>query len=242
MADSQSSQSSQPAQKSQQASMQEIISKQKEQCVFCKIVAGEIPSTKVYEDDKVIAVMDINPAADGHVLLMPKEHYPLLPWVPRDVFRHLFKTSKYLGRAIEDAFGVKADIFIANGGVAGQQSTHFMIHVLPAVKAINAEGKAEVEDNFVAQIKAVLSQNIGLALQKVVEQDPIEAKFLAIKEEQKDTIIKLFNSNPEFRDLILNNPELVKQKIETDPNFKELFKGINVDALSLKLKDMVSKK
>jgi hypothetical protein len=55
----------------QPQSMEEVIAQQKEQCVFCKIISGEIPTEKVYEDDQILAIMDINPATDGHILLMP---------------------------------------------------------------------------------------------------------------------------------------------------------------------------
>ncbi|MBU1975071.1 MAG: HIT domain-containing protein [Nanoarchaeota archaeon] len=105
---------------------------QKENCIFCKIIKGEIPSTKVFEDDKIIGILDINPAAKGHVLVMPKEHYPVLPAVPPAIQEHMFKTLKYLVKGVrEGGVSAAASVFIANGAVAGQQSPHFLFHIIP---------------------------------------------------------------------------------------------------------------
>ena len=60
-------------------SPEQIMELQKQKCPFCQIVAGKIPSKTIYEDDKVLAILDINPIAKGHVLVMPKEHYPIMP-------------------------------------------------------------------------------------------------------------------------------------------------------------------
>lgn len=111
---------------------QKAIDAQKEQCPFCKIIKGDIPSKKVWEDEKVIAILDINPAAKGHVLLMPKEHYPIMPLIPPETFEHLFLKTKQLSAAMKEgllSFG--NTIFIANGYAAGQQSSHFMLHIIP---------------------------------------------------------------------------------------------------------------
>ena len=66
-------------------SPEELKELQKQQCIFCQIIDGKVNSKKVYEDDKCLAILDINPSNPGHVLLMPKEHYPLMPLIPQDV-------------------------------------------------------------------------------------------------------------------------------------------------------------
>jgi histidine triad (HIT) family protein len=101
-------------------------------CPFCKIVSGEYPSKKVYEDDKVMCVLDINPATKGHCLLFPKNHHFILPQLPPDEFRHISYAAWKLSKAVRSAmFASKSTIFVANGGAAGQQVGHFMMHIFP---------------------------------------------------------------------------------------------------------------
>ncbi len=111
--------------------IQSQLDEQKKNCVFCKIISGQTTSHKLYEDDTVIAILDINPAAKGHVLIVPKEHYPILPYLPPETFQHVFGLLGPLAGALKKcmlASGVA--VFIANGGAAGQQSPHFLIHLI----------------------------------------------------------------------------------------------------------------
>ncbi len=111
---------------------QQQLEQQKIQCPFCKIIKGDIPSKKIYEDDKLLGILDINPLTDGHILLMPKEHYPIMPLVPENTFERLFVLTKRLSRIVKSVFEKSGTtIFIANGAVAGQQSAHFMLHIIP---------------------------------------------------------------------------------------------------------------
>ena len=113
-------------------SPEELREFQKQQCVFCQIISGRIKSRKIYEDQKCIAILDINPASPGHILLMPKEHYAVMPQMPEEEIGHLFMVSKALSNAMLK--GLKAggtNVFVANGVAAGQRAQHFMIHVIP---------------------------------------------------------------------------------------------------------------
>ncbi|MFH1398620.1 MAG: HIT family protein [Candidatus Woesearchaeota archaeon] len=113
-------------------SPEEIAALQKQNCVFCHIVKGKVAARKVFEDDKCLAILDINPANPGHILLLTKEHYQIMPQVPEDVIGHLFKVIKHLSQAALRSLGVKGTtIFVANGLVAGQRAPHFMMHVIP---------------------------------------------------------------------------------------------------------------
>ncbi len=113
-------------------SPEQIAELQKQNCIFCKIIKGEIPSKKVYEDSKTFCVLDINPATEGHILILPKDHYQIMPQIPDDVIGHLFAVSKALSKACLSGLGVKGtNIFVANGAIAGQKAPHFMIHVIP---------------------------------------------------------------------------------------------------------------
>jgi len=135
--------------------IQKRIELMKENCIFCKIIKEEIPSKKVFEDDICIAILDINPATKGHLLLMPKEHYMLMPMVPDEVIGHLGIISKLLADLLRQTFDIKdVSVLIANGAAAGQQSQHFMMHVIPRYENdgldFNLEGKEiskeELED------------------------------------------------------------------------------------------------
>ena len=131
------------------------LEKQKEQCIFCKIVKGEFESKKVFEDKEMISVLDINPAAKGHMLLLPKEHYPILPYMPAETFKHFFGIIPRLVESVKAALlctGV--NVFIANGAVAGQQSPHFLAHLIPReiddqLTNFDFENKAEDDEEII---------------------------------------------------------------------------------------------
>ena len=113
-------------------SPEELKEFQKQQCIFCQIIDGKVASKKVYEDDLSLGILDINPANPGHVLLMPKEHFPLMPLIPEDIIAHLFMVAKAISRVMLTAVNAEgAYIFVANGSAAGQRAQHFMLHVIP---------------------------------------------------------------------------------------------------------------
>ena len=119
-------------------SPEEILEYQKKNCIFCHIINGRVPSHKVYEDDKVLAILDINPANVGHILLLPKEHYSLLPQIPDKLLRYMFVVAKYLSSALVSTLSAKGvNIFVANGVGAGQRAPHFMIHIIPRFEGDN---------------------------------------------------------------------------------------------------------
>jgi len=113
-------------------SPEELRELQKSQCIFCQIISGKVASRKIYEDDKCIAILDINPANPGHTILLPKEHHTIMPLMPDEDVRHLAGVAKRLSRAQIRALKAEGtNIFAANGSVAGQKSPHFMIHIIP---------------------------------------------------------------------------------------------------------------
>ena len=101
-------------------------------CIFCKIVAGEIPCFKLYEDAKTLAFMDINPVHDGHCLVIPKAHSAnVFDIMPEDVAAAA-RTATKVARAVNTA--VQPDglnLIQSNGPGAAQSVQHFHIHVLP---------------------------------------------------------------------------------------------------------------
>ena len=101
-------------------------------CLFCKIIAGDIPATKVYEDDEVIAFLDIHPVNDGHTLVIPKEHYAMLSDTPDDIAASLMRVVPHLSRSILKAVGAEAfNIGVNNGKIASQSVDHVHLHIIP---------------------------------------------------------------------------------------------------------------
>lgn len=104
-------------------------------CIFCKIINHQISVRSVFEDDYIIAILDINPANKGHVLVIPKKHYTVIPQIDNDIVKHIFVVCKKISKAVIG--GLKADgtnIYTACGGSAGQTSQHALIHIIPRFK------------------------------------------------------------------------------------------------------------
>jgi len=101
-------------------------------CVFCKIVAGQIPSTRVFEDEHTLAFMDLGQVNPGHVLVAVKKHAPNLFELDDLQAAAVARASTRVARAIRDAFGPAGlSVYQANGKVAGQTVFHYHVHLLP---------------------------------------------------------------------------------------------------------------
>jgi len=104
-------------------------------CVFCKIIEGKIPSYKVYEDEKTLAFLDINPANPGHTLIVPKEHFANMEDAPEEVICAVMKTAKIVGKAIKAGLGVGGyNLMENNDPIAGQIIPHLHFHLIPRLK------------------------------------------------------------------------------------------------------------
>ena len=103
-----------------------------ENCLFCKIVKEEIPAMKVYEDDEVVAFLDIRPVNPGHTLVIPKEHHPSLSETPDKVAAALMRVVPQLSKAIMKAVDTDAfNLGVNNGALAGQIVDHTHLHIMP---------------------------------------------------------------------------------------------------------------
>lgn len=101
-------------------------------CVFCRIIAGEIPCTRVYEDDRCLAFMDIGPISPGHVLLIPKTHYESVMEMPPEDVAHLGARVPALARAVKEALEAHGvNVLQNNGATAGQVVPHVHVHLIP---------------------------------------------------------------------------------------------------------------
>ena len=102
-------------------------------CVFCEIVAGRAESSLVYEDEHVIAFMDLRPLTPGHLLVVPRSHADYLEDLDEDLGAHLFRAGHRLARALRRS-GLPCDgvnLFLADGEAAFQDVFHVHLHVLP---------------------------------------------------------------------------------------------------------------
>jgi len=101
-------------------------------CVFCKIVAGEIPCDKVYEDDLVLCFLDIAPLTLGHALVIPKEHHTSATTLTDEVAARMFQVAPKIGQALVRATdGGGFNLLLSNGACAGQVVPHAHLHVIP---------------------------------------------------------------------------------------------------------------
>ena len=101
-------------------------------CLFCKIVAGEIPSTRVDEDDRTVAFMDINPATRGHMLIVPREHATDLLDVPAADLAACAAAAKELAAGVKEKLGADGvNLLNSCGRAAWQTVFHFHVHVIP---------------------------------------------------------------------------------------------------------------
>ena len=99
-------------------------------CIFCKIVNGEIPDKEVYSDDKVIAILDLSPESDGHTLIIPKKHYTDFTELDSDILNHINEVAKKLTPILMDKMNATALTACYNYGDS-QQVKHFHLHLIP---------------------------------------------------------------------------------------------------------------
>ena len=170
-------------------SPEELAELQRKNCIFCHIVSGRVPAKKIYEDDKVLAILDIYPATVGHLLLVTKEHYAIMPQVPEQTIAHIGMVAKALSQALLKGLEIKStNVFIANGAVAGQKAPHFMIHIIPR------------------------KENDGINLQwkpKQLTQEEISTVELKLKESIKDSGVERIEKT--------EKPKIVHERPNVEP-------------------------
>ena len=162
-------------------SPEELQEFQKQQCIFCQILSGKVPSKKIYEDDKCLAILDINPAAKGHLLLLTKEHYSIMPQIPDGILGHLAIISKYLSQSLLKILKVGGtNIFIANGLAAGQKAQHFMVHIIPRKEGdglLEIDEKLiekEMQDKVRTSVESRLNELLGVEVETQTKLDDSE--------------------------------------------------------------------
>ena len=113
-------------------------------CIFCKIVAGEIPSYKLYEDDDLIAFLDINPNSVGHTLIVPKKHTKDLETIDEELLLKVIDTSKKISKLLKDKLNIAGYAVATNCGIC-QDVKHFHMHIIPKY---NKKINLSVEESY----------------------------------------------------------------------------------------------
>lgn len=111
-------------------------------CIFCKILRGEIPSKKLYEDDKVIVIMDVNPKVDGHALVIPKEHVTDFMEISDELLTHIYKVAREVSKKLMSKLNATALTLGVNYGDS-QVVKHFHMHLLPNYEVSTAGKNVE---------------------------------------------------------------------------------------------------
>jgi histidine triad (HIT) family protein len=237
-------------------SPEELRDFQKQQCIFCQIISGKIPAKKVYEDENTIVILDINPAAKGHLLVIPKEHYAIMPQISDENIGHSFLVAKYMSQIVLKVLRVGGtNIFVANGPAAGQRAQHFMIHVIPRKEGdglLSSEEKlvdSGLLDKVRSSIEGRLNELLGLKKEVVrqktltedeeAEQDDEEESDseVASDEPKDDSEINFGENFPESKDdkiIGMKKKKIVKKKSKKSKNSnKEPEPGEEKDVVSL---------
>ncbi len=101
-------------------------------CIFCSIVKGDIPNYTIYEDETVLAFLDVNPTSYGHTLVIPKEHYDSFLECPEQVRNHVFEVAQKIANKMEEVLKCDGINLLSNiHEPAGQSVHHFHVHLIP---------------------------------------------------------------------------------------------------------------
>jgi len=145
-----------------------------ENCIFCRIIGGEEMVSVVYEDDRAIAFLDIQPVSSGHTLVVSKEHYPTLFDLPDDLLAHCVTVAKRLARGLRRATGAEAvNVFSANGKAGGQDVLHFHLHLIPIQDGQPFALQLPVEDTPIPMRSEldITAARVSRAIQEVGSND-----------------------------------------------------------------------
>lgn len=149
-------------------SPEEIQALQAQQCIFCQITQGKIPTKTIFEDDLVKVILDINPASPGHCLIIPKQHFMVLPQVPKPLVEHMALIAKRISLTILRSMKVDGTSwFAANGAIAGQRANHVMMHIIPRADG-DGVGLTLPSATLDAQNTEVLTTTLGPVIGQIL--------------------------------------------------------------------------
>ena len=131
-------------------------------CIFCKIANGEIPSKTIYEDEDFRAILDLGPATKGHALILPKEHFKDLFELPEEAASKVIVLAKRLAAQMKDKLDCDGfNIMQNNGEVAGQTIFHFHMHLIPRYKEDHQKIEWDKSEPSQEELETVRKQITG---------------------------------------------------------------------------------
>ena len=137
------------------------------ECLFCRIVSGELPATVVYEDDDSVAFLDHRPLFPGHTLLVPREHVETLGELPAKIVGPYFQAAQVLSRAVESAMDAEGT-FVAMNNRVSQSVPHLHIHIVPRRKKDGLKGFFWPRTKYKGDEEMkVVQEKIAAALKKI---------------------------------------------------------------------------
>jgi len=144
---------------------------QTQQCIFCGIALGKIKSYNIYEDEDVIAVLDINPASEGHVLIIPKMHLRYSYEFPLKIF----DIANLVVKQIKEVLGHDSNILVSNGEHAGQKFGHLVINIIPRYKDDELDFNWEFKGTSEKELNE-LARKLKFEIKKEPEKTKIEER------------------------------------------------------------------
>jgi len=141
-----------------------------ENCLFCRIVSGEVPAVVVFEDENSLAFLDHRPLFPGHTLLVPREHYETLTDLPAKLVGPLFENAQLLSRAVELAMEAEGT-FVAMNNRVSQSVPHLHIHIVPRRRKDGLKGFFWPRTKYKTQVEMeMVQQKIATVLEKTKRQ------------------------------------------------------------------------
>ena len=156
-----------------------LKTQQTQKCLFCSMVDNTIQSKKIYEDEEVITVLDINPATKGHVLVIPKQHVKY----SYETTTKIFQVANLFAKKLKEIFNYDSNILINNGKDAGQNIDHLIVHVIPRYKEdkLNFSWQGEkADDNKLNEMAAKLTMKLERK-----EKEPEKIEEIDYEEEER---------------------------------------------------------
>jgi len=154
-----------------------------QKCVFCAIASKQIPASIIYEDEKVIGFLDINPLTEGHTLIIPKHHVENVFDISEEDLKHISAVAQRIADKMREAINAEGvDLFQASGQAADQQVPHFHLHVIPR----KTGDQLSLHEWWVSQIKKVEPDKLNELARKLATEEIKEVSKSEEKPKEKE--------------------------------------------------------
>jgi len=158
------------------------------ECIFCKIIKGEIDTVKIYEDQDILAVLDIMPASKGHIIVMPKKHIQFIQELSESLLNKIMHFVKLISPAIIQLLKAQSlSIYIPQGQLAGQAMPHFIVNIIPRYEKDNVSIGWNREKADLKELEKVAVKIRKVASTHVINHIAEEKKKVEVKRKKKET-------------------------------------------------------